>query len=93
MRKLSVRALRASLAATLARVESGERVVIVRRGKPVAELSPVSGADPMERKLNALAAAGTLIRARRRWTPLKGFKGLPEFKGVDLAAQVIRDRR
>jgi prevent-host-death family protein len=93
MRSISVRSLRSSLAATLSRVQSGERVVIVRHGKPVAELAPIGATDPRERKLSALAAEGILIRARRRWTPPHGFKGFPQLKGVNLAAQVLRDRR
>lgn len=37
---LSVRDLNANISAALARVEAGEKLIITKNGKPVAELSP-----------------------------------------------------
>lgn len=39
---LSIREVRADLAHIVSQVESGERVVLTRRGKPVAQILPIS---------------------------------------------------
>jgi prevent-host-death family protein len=38
--RVSIRELNANVSAALARVEAGERLVITKNGKPIAELSP-----------------------------------------------------
>jgi prevent-host-death family protein len=58
---IGTKALRARLSEVLDRVERGERVRIVRRGRPAAELSPVA---PAGRGLPDLAAFRARIRVR-----------------------------
>lgn len=45
-KSLSLRDFRANLASVMDRVESGERIIVTRRGKPVAEIAPPKRADP-----------------------------------------------
>lgn len=59
MMSVGVRELRQRASDLLRRVESGERIEITDRGRPVAILSPVPG-DPLER----LRATGDLEPAR-----------------------------
>ena len=56
MREVSVFEAKTHLSELLAAVEAGERVVITRRGKAVADLRPVTD-DRTETRLNALKAA------------------------------------
>ena len=42
MEKVSVAATKAHLSELLDRIEKGEEIVVTRRGKPVARLTPVS---------------------------------------------------
>lgn len=59
MREVGVFEAKTHLSELLAAVEAGERIVITRRGKAVAELRPVSD-DRTETRLNALKAAARL---------------------------------
>lgn len=59
MRKIDVFSAKTQLSELLAAVEAGERILIIRRGKAVAELRPVSD-DRTEIRLNALKAAARL---------------------------------
>ena len=59
MREVGVFEGTTHLSELLAAVEAGERIVITRRGKAVAELRPVSD-DRTETRLNALKAAARL---------------------------------
>ena len=58
---IGTKALRARLSEILDKVERGERVRIVRRGRPAAELSPVA---PAGRGLPDLAGLRASIRVR-----------------------------
>jgi prevent-host-death family protein len=58
--------LKAELSRYLARVRGGEEVVVTDRGRPVARLVPITGADlPDPARLAALERAG-LARPRGR---------------------------
>jgi prevent-host-death family protein len=59
-----------TLSAILDRVEKGEEIVITRRGKPVARLSP---ANPTHNKAEAIAAMNRII-ARSENMTLGGLK-------------------
>ena len=54
--RVTVTALRDGTAALLRRVESGERIQIAVRGRPVAELAPVRGRRTWVPRRLALAA-------------------------------------
>jgi len=72
MIQANVREAKAKLSSYLARVEQGEEVVILRRGRPVAVLKPVERPTRLpslkgfrqEVKVKGLSASQTLIRTR-----------------------------
>lgn len=91
---VSTRDLKDQLSSYLHRAEEGERVVVLRGGKPVAALVSLKDlpADDEEAHLAALEARGLLIRpqaavAREPRVPLVPARG----KGA--SEMVIEDRR
>lgn len=73
MIQANVREAKARLSSYLAKVEQGEEVVILRRGRPVAVLKPLEQATQLPSlqefrrkvKVKGLSASETLIRMRR----------------------------
>lgn len=62
----------------LDRVEAGEHLVVVRDGRPVAELRPVASTQPVERPFGLCAGAFTVpddFDAPLSEEILRGFKG------------------
>jgi prevent-host-death family protein len=57
MSTVSVQDLQQDPAALLDRVEAGERLVVVRGGRPVAELRPVAAPRPAPRPFGLAAGA------------------------------------
>ncbi|MDN5864750.1 MAG: type II toxin-antitoxin system prevent-host-death family antitoxin [Gammaproteobacteria bacterium] len=72
------------LSALLDRVERGERIVITRRGKPVAEIGPLSTVD-IDSRRKALAR----VDAHRKRLRAEGVKVSPE----DIRAAINEGRR
>lgn len=50
MKPIGVEVLRDTLKAVLAKVARGERFLVTRRGKPLAEIHPVGTNDALARK-------------------------------------------
>ncbi|HTC23925.1 MAG TPA: type II toxin-antitoxin system prevent-host-death family antitoxin [Gemmatimonadales bacterium] len=79
--------LKASLSEYLARVKAGEEVVVTERGRPIARIVPLAGADALEARTAALIAQG---RIRPAEEPMDdAFLELPRAedpKGAVLAA-------
>ena len=70
MRRVSLREANQNFSSCIAEVEAGGRLILLRRGKPVAEIRPYSkkrAADP-ERE----AAKRRLIAIMRRGIPMGG---------------------
>lgn len=67
--RVPVARLKARLSEYLARIKSGERVVITERGVPVAGLVPLQGTQAMEGRLADLERAGLVRAPRRRLDP------------------------
>jgi prevent-host-death family protein len=73
MIQANVREAKARLSSYLAKVEQGEEVVILRRGRPVAVLKPLEQPTRLPSlqefrrkvKVKGLSASETLIRMRR----------------------------
>lgn len=94
MVKVSTRALKDRLSSYLHRAEEGERIVVMRGGKPVVVLVPLKDvpADNEESRLAALEARGLLIRPPTKMT--QRFKGpLVPARGKPASEMVIEDRR
>ena len=69
MRRVAISELKAKLSEYLKAVRAGEEVIVTDRGKPVARLAPISGADDTESRLRGLFRAG-LARQKRLLTRL-----------------------
>jgi prevent-host-death family protein len=69
MRRVSLREANQNFSACIAEVESGERLVLLRRGKPVAEIIPYSKKQPDPKRL---AAHRELMALLREGIPLGG---------------------
>lgn len=63
--RVSIGRLKARLSEYLDRTRAGEAVVVTDRGRPVARLTPVSGATALEGRAAELERAG-LLRAPAR---------------------------
>jgi len=59
---ITVTDLKAHLSAWLARVQTGDDVLVTDRGRPVARLVPVAGLDSGDGRLAALCRAGVVRR-------------------------------
>jgi prevent-host-death family protein len=83
---IPVRELNQHTSAVLARVQTGEELLISISGKPVARLVPL---DPAENKLRELAARGEAILATHQ-TPLTlpPVIGDPSINSAELYAQL-----
>jgi prevent-host-death family protein len=70
MRQVSLREANQNFSSCIAEVEAGERLVLMRRGKPVAEIVPYTGSKPdlqkeaARKKLLALMDAGLDLGGR-----------------------------
>lgn len=92
MRTVNTRDLRDNLADHLDAVQAGERVLVTRRGNPVAEIVSVSQGAPSKQVVEALSA-----RIARRAGDIDGLRLLldepPAGEPVDLVDRVLADRR
>ena len=87
-----VRELQANLGDALRAVENGTRVIVTRRGRPIAVMSqvdaPIPDESPVRRKLRRMAAEGKVRLGKPG--PIRLGPPLP---GTGLTAQVLADRR
>lgn len=94
MTTVSTRTLKDQLSSYLHRVEDGERIVVLRRGRAVAALVPLGAAGPgtEDEQLAALEARGLVIRPPT--TSVKRFRPpLVPARGKLASEMVIEDRR
>ena len=93
MKTISLTEAKAHLSSLLRRVERGEVVLILSRGRPVARIGPPLGSESGDdgRRLAVLERDGVVVRGRRR--PTLAFLDLPAPKGhVDLLGALLADR-
>ncbi len=91
MDRVSVRDLKNRLSAYLRQVESGTRVVVTDRGRPIAELGPVQPEDVSpEEALQKMADAGDVVAPRG-----KGFSRFRPVKieGASLSSTIADERK
>jgi prevent-host-death family protein len=94
MTTVSTRILKDQLSHYLRRAEAGEPVVVLRDGKPVAALVPLSrvGGLDEESKLAELASQGLVIHPRQPWGP--AFQRPPVASpGMPESERIAADRR
>jgi len=85
MTRIGIRELRQRASDYLRRVEAGETIEVTDRGRPVALLTPIPKAPPMER----LRASGDIKGAAAAWDDIPG--PLPLEDGEE-APSVILER-
>lgn len=84
MASVGIRDLKAGLSAYVERARSGEIVVVTDRGRPVAQLAPLSGDSVLER----LMAEGLASRPAERRRPLPAL-----VRGGGTASDLVGDQR
>jgi prevent-host-death family protein len=97
MKTATISETKNSLSALLDRVRHGESILVTDRGRPVARLEPVAGADqpgPDEGRLARLERAGIIRRARRARLDeiVRVAPPAPE-RGGDILAALLDERR
>ena len=93
MKKSAVgsRELKTRLGTYLRRVQQGETLVITERGRPIAELKPISvETSGDQRKIDELVALGMLTR--QSGEPLERVKPV-RLRGKPLSASILEDRK
>ena len=78
MTTATVSKLKASLSEYLRRVKAGEEVLVSERGRPIAKLVPVTGADTLPDHLAEMARQGLARVGSRRLS--RAFWSLPRPK-------------
>lgn len=93
MATVSTRTLKDQLSSYLQRAESGERIVVLRDGRPVAALVPLSELStlPEPARLAELAARGLVALPAGAQSAFRG-PALPG-RGKPASEMVIEDRR
>jgi prevent-host-death family protein len=86
---VGTRELKTRLGGYLRRVREGRTLVITDRGRPIAEVRPLSRAGTEEAALDRLRAAGAVTRLDSR--PLADFRPARS-SGRPLAQAVVEDR-
>jgi prevent-host-death family protein len=92
MKKSAVgsRELKTRLGKYLRKVQQGETLVITERGRPVAELKPISvETSGDQRKIDELVALGLVTRLSDE--PLGGVKPV-RLRGTPLSSAILEDR-
>ncbi len=62
---------KAKFSEVIRKVRAGQRIRIAYRGEEIAEIRPVEGRRPLEKRLAQLEEQGILSRARKPAGPLK----------------------
>ncbi len=95
MKTAAVSVLKASLSEYLARVKSGEEVIVTDRGRPIAKIVPVSRTSVgLDGRLLALEKAG-LAKAPHETFPEDFWEGIPKVEDKEARAlgHILEKRR
>jgi prevent-host-death family protein len=88
MVRVGIRELRQDASAWVRRAAAGETIEVTDRGRPVAQLGPVTSAP---RGLAALEDAGLIRRGRGKLTDLPPMKMKPGSRPLSEILQELRD--
>jgi len=92
MTEVSVRELRNNLTQYLRRIEQGERVIVTRRGKPIATIEPCPARnDDLEAAIWRMVREGKASWSGKKFTPAMPRFGL-RGEGPTLSEMIIEDR-
>ncbi|MCA9737676.1 MAG: type II toxin-antitoxin system prevent-host-death family antitoxin [Gemmatimonadota bacterium] len=89
---VSVSHLKAHLSEILRAVQAGEEVVVTDRGRPVARLAPLVGADAWEAQVDTLVAAGAVRPGRGLLPPSFATRERPADRKGALLAALLEER-
>jgi prevent-host-death family protein len=94
MTKVSTRTLKDQLSSYLHRAESGEQIIVLRSGRPVAALVSLESmaASDEPSRLNVLAHQGLIKLPGDEATGSRAAPGVPS-RGKSAASMVLEDRR
>jgi prevent-host-death family protein len=90
-RTVGSRELKTRLGTYLERVRNGETLILTDRGRPVAELKPITRKrDGLEARLDELAALGIITKpVHRKLSPFKPIRGIKH----GLTSAILEDRK
>ena len=91
MRTVTVSRLKAQLSEQIRYVKNGERVLVTERGRPVAELTPVTG-DPGVEALEDMIRTGRVRRGHGDVDRVLAFPRAPDPDGLVMEA-LLEQRR
>lgn len=93
MKKASISEAKNNLSALLDRVKAGASVLIVDRGRPVAQLTPVADVSDDDDRLASLVRAG-IVRPARESPSVTTLRGDPPRarKGASALRVLLEDR-
>jgi prevent-host-death family protein len=94
MKTATITEAKNKLSALIDRVQAGETILILERGRPVARLEPVTGIDDPTGRLERLERAG-LIKVGKGPPPLELIRRPPPKlpPGVSVVEAVLEERR
>jgi prevent-host-death family protein len=87
------RELKTRLGAYMRQVKAGATLIVTERGRPIAELRPVTAGSSLEERLYQLAARGLVSREVREPSPLMDFRPIATSSSVSQALVEERDDR
>lgn len=93
MATVSTRVLKDQLSGYLQRAEAGEQIVVLRDGRPVAALVPISQLQEMDEpaRLAEMASRGLVVQPKGAQAAFRG-PALPS-RGKPASEMVLEDRR
>jgi antitoxin (DNA-binding transcriptional repressor) of toxin-antitoxin stability system len=74
-------------------VKAGATLIVTERGRPIAELRPVTAGSDLEERLDQLAARGLVSREVREPSSLMDFRPIATSSSVSRALVEERDDR
>lgn len=93
MKRVNITEVKNKLSAFIAGLRSGDGVLILDRGRPVARLEPVRAADLTDDDLLAELIRDGIVVPGCGHLPKDWFRNIPRVEGVSLTAALLEERR
>lgn len=93
MKRASITEAKNKLSALIAGLASGDGVLILDRGVPVARLEPVALGELGEDEARAKLIREGIIRPGRKRLDKSWFQNVPKAEGADLMGALLEERR
>jgi prevent-host-death family protein len=92
MTKVGVAHLKAQLSRYLDAAKQGEAIVVTERGRPVAKIVPLRGADRADSRRERLSRAGLLLLGTGRLRPILRKPPKGPLVGTGVLRALLRER-